>query len=518
MPGQLIPIGPFLGGLNTFSDPASIADNELALAENVELDLDGSVKSRPPFVDQTVNFPLGTTGNIHLLGYYYDNAGSPYLLASNGLDNTYYFNGTTWVTIFGVGDTTFAAAAFTQFDGKAWLVSPVGTAAAGGYWTPAGDFTADTNMPRGDVIINFKYRLWVAQGQYATANPTRLYRSNVLGDPLGLWVAVPDFDDIGAGDGQAIVQLAVYYNTLMIFRTRSIWSYSYSTDPVDGTISQVVGGIGLSSKEALVSFESYLYFMFDDRAYEFTNGRAAHLNIKVPFRATSEVGIYLPYAVSEFNRRIIFSYYNIMFVYNLQTRTWTTWTSTAHGAIGKVFKRESEDVDTLAYAHSSVAVPGTTGRNAKTIAIADTFGEGIEAMNCVIQTKNLDYAAVSNYKRLFWWGVDASFRGTVTGIAAPITFIQQVNWGQVLDTTWGNLLNFTWGQPQSAQTYVETIRSTSGTTPGRQFIKFLKSLRFRQIFFKLSFSVDGSSSTSPVRVFHLATYVKGKETVSKAIT
>ncbi len=519
MPGQLVPIGPFVGGLNTFSDPSSVADNELVVANNVELDLDGSIKSRPPFVDQDIDFPLGATGDIQLLGYYYATGGAAYLLASNGLNNTYYFNGTSWATIFGAGDTAFAATAMVQFDGKAWLLSAVGDAAPGGYWTPATDFTADTNMPHGEVIVNFQFRLWVSQGSTATSNPSRLYRSRLLSDALGLWTTDNQFLDVGAGDGQAIVQIVVYFNTLLIFRTRSIWSFAYSVDPADGTLSQVVGGIGLGSKHAIAQFESYVYFMFEDRAYEYTNGRAAHLNIKVPFTATAPSSIYLPFAVSEFNRRIIFSYYETMFVFSLQTRTWTTWSTSAYGSIGKIFKRESEDIDTPAYTHSSTHVGGSSGRVARTLAIADVFNlTDTESMDCAIQTKNLDYSASSSYKRLFWWGIDAIFREDITGIAAPITYSQQVTWGELLDTTWGNLLNFTWGQPQSTQYFVETVRSSTGTTPGRRFVKFLKSLRFRQIYFRLTFTVDGSSSTSPVRVFHVSTYVKGKETVSKAIT
>jgi hypothetical protein len=523
MPGQLVPVGPFLGGLNTFSDPSSIADNELVVANNVELDLDGSLKSRPPFLNANINFPLGATGDINLLGYFYDSSGSPFLLASNGLNNTYFFTGSAWVSVFGAGGTAFAATAMTQYDGKAWLVAPVGSAGSSGYWVSGGTygtFTAQANMPKGDYIANWQERLWTGRN-----TDSILYYSNVLTDAAGTWVASNANNVIGTGDGQSIVQIVVYFNTLLIFRSRSIWSWSYSGRPEDGTISQVVGGIGLASKESLAQFESYIYFMFEDRAYEFTNGRAAHLNIKVPLRANTQAGIYLPFAVSELNRRIIFSYYDTMYVFNLVTRTWTTWSTSQHGSIGKIFKRESDSTDTIAYAHSSTAVTGAT-RNAKTITISDTLPAatssspnfGGEAMTCVVQTKNMDYNFASQYKRLFWWGVDASFRGTVTAIAAPITYNQQITWGQLLSTTWGGLLNFTWGQPQTPQILIETVRSTAGLSPGRQFIKFLKSARFRQIYFKLTTTTTGTTSTAPLRIFHIHTYIGVKEIVSKPIT
>ena len=91
MPGAPIQVGPFIGGLNTFSDATAIADNELTVCENFELDLDGSLKSRPPIQNLAINFPLGATGNVDFLGNFFTNTGVSYLIASDGLSSTYYF-------------------------------------------------------------------------------------------------------------------------------------------------------------------------------------------------------------------------------------------------------------------------------------------------------------------------------------------------------------------------------------------------------------------------------------------
>jgi hypothetical protein len=519
MPGQLIPVGPFTGGLNTYSDPSTILNNELVVAQNVELDFDGSIKSRPPFTNENYNLTLGSTGNLNLLGYFYDSSGAAILIASNGLDNTYQFTGTVWKSLFGTSGTgKFAATAMTQFNGQAWILAPVGSANPGGYWVPDsgyGVFTAQANMPKGNCIVAHKERLWISGG--ATTNPSRIYYSDVRGQTL--WVTVPDFFDVGSGDGQAVIQIILYFNGLLIFRSQSIYSYSYSDDPgTTGSVSQVVGGIGLASKECVVQYESYVYFLFDDRAYEFTNGRAAQLNIKVPFTATDSASIYLKSSVSEFNRRIIFSHYNTMYVFNLPTRTWTIWNTSVYGSIGKIVKKATEDFDAKAYTHSSTSVTGSP-RLAKLLAISENITSvGENPIECVIQTKNLDYNGSSIYKRLFWWGADVKAKGTITAIASPIIYSQQVNWGQLLSTTWGGLLNFTWGQPQSPQSLVETVRVTSGVTPGRKFLKFLKSLRFRQINFKMTINIDGTVDTAPMKIFSFTTFVNAKETVSKAIT
>lgn len=221
MPGDNVQIGPFVGGLNTFSDPTAVSDNEVVECLNFELDLDGSLVSRPPFTDLGVPFPLGVTGDMQLLGYYYAAGGIPYLLASDGLSSTYYYSGSSWVIV----TNTIAASAMVQFNGFAWLVAPIGSANPGGYWSPAGGFVADANMPKGEVIVAYKFRLWVAAGKDATVNGTRLYFSKVLGT-TPFWPTVTDFIDVGAGDGQNIVQVAVYYNSLFILEQTASTAFS----------------------------------------------------------------------------------------------------------------------------------------------------------------------------------------------------------------------------------------------------------------------------------------------------
>jgi hypothetical protein len=513
MPGQLVPVGPFIGGLNTFSDPAALADNELVECLNFELDLDGSLRSRPPIVDRGVSIPLDTTGNFLLLGYYYAPGNVPYLLGSDGLSKTYYFDGTSWTLL----TSTFAASAMTQFDGKAWLLAPVGSANPGGYWTPSGGFVADANMPKGNVIVAHKFRLWVAAGAGAMTNSTRLYFSNVLGSP-SFWTVSPDFLDVGAGDGQDIVQVVVYYNTLLVFRTSSIYAFQYSSDPTTGTTSLIVPGVGLASRDAIVQYESYIYFMHEEKAYEFTNNRATQINIKTTFEAVSEAGLYQNYAVSIFNKRVLFSYFDTLYVFSLRTRTWTRWRSTEHGAVGKVIEQETASGAITAVLNSSVQVPLGGSRSAKTLFLTDETTSETENFTCVIQTKNFNYDASSIYKRLFWWGVDAMFRGEIVGQAVPITFVQRVTWGDLLSTTWAVLLDFTWAQPLTDLFQAVTTRDTSGSSAIRKFVKMNKSFRFRQVYYRVTFETDGSLDSAPVRLFSLMTYVNPKQRVSKAVS
>src|SRR6185503_10440488 len=57
MPGQPVKIGPFVGGMNTYSGPSAIADNEAVEIKNMEIDLDGSLTSRPA-ITRTNNAPV----------------------------------------------------------------------------------------------------------------------------------------------------------------------------------------------------------------------------------------------------------------------------------------------------------------------------------------------------------------------------------------------------------------------------------------------------------------------------
>jgi hypothetical protein len=518
VPGESIQIGPFTGGLNTFSDETSIADTELVVCENFELDLDGSLVSRPPFVYRGINLPLGATGNANILGYYYGPGNVPYLLASDGLSKTYYFDGTAWVLI----TNTIAATAMAQFDNKAWLVAPFGSTNPGGSWSPTLGFVAEAQMPRGDTIVAHKQRLWVAGGRDALSNATTLYFSNPLGSPT-FWptfISTTNLAIIGGGDGQALVRLVVYYNALVIFRTNSIYSFQFLSDPGAGTVSLLVPNIGLTDKKSLVAWENYIYFMYDEKAYEFINNRAQQINLKVPFESGSRTGIdeSQARAVSIFGNRIIFSYFNNLYVYGLRTRTWSVWKSTVRGPIGEIFVAVTDEEYEEAITFSSAIVPFSGSRSTNTLHVTDLVTTDSEAFICTIQTKNYNYQASGVYKRLFWWGVDAIFRGQVTAKASPITFSQAITWTMLGAYQWGQINTFAWAQPAAPVIAVETIRATPGNSAIRKFVKMLKSLRFRQINYRLEFETNGDTTTAPVRLFSLTTYVRAQQKVSKTVT
>jgi hypothetical protein len=167
---------------------------------------------------------------------------------------------------------------------------------------------------------------------------------------------------------------------------------------------------------------------------------------------------------------------------------------------------------------NTVVAPGGS-RVAPLLQITDEYGAAQETMECKIQTKNFNYQASAIFKRLFWWGLDAQFKGTVVGTAVPITQSFTVSWQTLFNNeTWNSMLQYTWGSPQDGSPPINTSVTESAVTFRRIFVKFLKSLRFRQIFFRVSFTTNGSSTEAPVRLFSLTTYVNPKQTVSKEIS
>lgn len=348
-PKRAVQIGPFSKGMNNFSDPSALPDDAAAELLNMELDLDGSLVSRPPFHNIGVDMPLRPTGDMQILGYYYTTTGAEYLIASDGSSSTYYLSGGTWNLI----TNTFSATAMTQFDDKAWLLAPVGSANPGGTWTPGGSFVAEPNMPRGTIIVAFKFRLWVAQGEQALSNGSRLFFSKVLG-VTPFWPASSEFVDIARGDGQNIISVKLYYESLLVFRTGSIYRFQYTSDPAAGTIEVSVPGVGLDTRHSIDDYENYFYFSYDDKAYEYLNGRANEISQAITFEAGSRLGFSSDRSVSVFRNRAIFAFYDTLYVFNLVTRTWSRWRMPSIGGIGTILEQRGDTaLPPAAYAVSS---------------------------------------------------------------------------------------------------------------------------------------------------------------------
>jgi hypothetical protein len=318
MGGQPVRLGPFTGGLNTISDPTTIADTELAEFLNFEQDLDGSLKSRTPF-KEIVGHASFTERIVFLCEAIFGT--DHYLIGSNVNGVWFFLNGA-----FTLITNTFEAGAAVQYADKVYLVPKPGSG-SGGKWDPSGGFVVVAAIPKGQSAEVHKERLYVCPGIKSTTNTSRLTFSNA-GD-LDTWPA-GNFIDVRQGDGTKLVDLTIFQDSIILFKEQSSYILSYDTQPSDATLRPISSTIGVNRQFNVVNYENQVYIFSGGWVYELTNLDFLRINVKVPFvrddtvpSAFSDEFIFL----SLLEDRLICRYYRKIYVYGLRTRTWSEWES-----------------------------------------------------------------------------------------------------------------------------------------------------------------------------------------------
>lgn len=509
-----IRVGPFSEGLNTVSDPTAIGDQEVTTLINLEVDPNGgSLVSRPPITLVGAPLPAGTTEGMAVLGYFSSNNQTHYLIATNRVNATYYFDGAVWVKI-----ADFAATAMTQARDKAWLVAMPGTTAVGGSWSPGTGFVAEPNMPRGGCAITFKDRVWIGSMVGAGVDVSRLYLSSITTGTIS-WPATPIFLNIGPGDGENLVELATQYDSLILFKQRSTYTYQFSGDPSTGELRKQSSNTGATSKGCVAQFENRTFVVFDNKVYEFTNYMYQELNERVPLRAVNaNASLTENVSISYWSDRLFVQFYDETFVYSLKSGTWCQWESTVLGNMGRVWPIPNEQGDRpRAYTYSTLKT-GRVGLSQ----IIDHVGTAQEEMTCTVVTKNYDYNSAAAFKALKGWGVDVISKVEISAAAIPVVYATDVTWERLtlLGKTWEMLQNAgaTWSRLLEPEVAVTDQVTTAGSGPGRKYVKFMQALRFRQIGYRITAKTMGDTSTAPFILFNLQTRVADKQQVSKRIS
>jgi hypothetical protein len=317
--GQPIRLGPFTGGLNLASDPTAIADAELAVCTNFGRDIDGSLISRPPI--EELKGHIGWAERIVCLAEAIF-SGNHYIIGSNSSGVYHYLNG-TWTLI----TSTFQAMVAIQYADKVYLVAKPGSANPGGKWDPSGGFVAVAAIPKGSAAVKHKERLFIVPGVSATTNTSRLQFSD-SGD-FETWDPV-NFIDISQGDGTNLVDITVFQNNLVLFKTQSTYSLAYDVRPADAVLNEISSTIGVNKQFNMVNYENQVYVFSGGWVYEIINYDFHRLNTKVPFVLDATT----PSAFSAENiflclleDRLVCRFYRNTYVYGLRTRTWSQWES-----------------------------------------------------------------------------------------------------------------------------------------------------------------------------------------------
>ena len=190
MTGSPVKIGPFLNGLNTFSEPTAVTDTECTELTNFDIDLDGSIVSRP----STGILPSSAGNGPIILGFYTSTANIVYVIITDNANNIKAYDLSSGAALFTIV-TGVKCRTVAQYANKLWIVATPDSASPGGSWDPVGGYTSVAAIARGNSCCVYKERLFVSSGPAATANPNRVNFSNAAN--FSTWSGT-DFFDVAA--------------------------------------------------------------------------------------------------------------------------------------------------------------------------------------------------------------------------------------------------------------------------------------------------------------------------------
>lgn len=551
-------IGPYAGGINTYSDVSAIADDELADCVNFDIDLDGSLKSRPPWglmdqvnEDDTVSAnPPPTYQEILLTGTY--ETVQFIIITSNhdGADAAYvyYVDGPNTGDLVNIADGIYTRA--HRYDDNVFLVP--GREAPdiqGGfkYVLNSDLVTAIPSMPKGDASAIYKDRLWIS-GRRGVAGNSRLFFSELVN-----WAAAwpgANFFDINPGDGDALNDMIVYQDNLMLFKDSASYVLSYDTAPAQAVLQVVNTDVGVQDSRCIVAYENSLFLMQYNVVFEMQNYDFTRVSVKVPFDydpgtpdlVTPNQGWKFPRWLRLCGDRLVVRFYDRMYAYHLRLRAWTRWDSldVNIASLGPIVLLDATNtkVDSKLGHNSYVATsgllintdangPGVSGawkRYFKIFLLKDYYGDSeIENGNiaapavdiqCTLTTKAYDIGVSHRFKRLMHWGVDTITGRSITGTIFPFTIAYKVTWAQLHIYHWHELN--TWGYPLFKIPSIEQEQPI-GAGIARRYIRFPKSLRFRLVQFRVDMLTVGNTTDGPARLYSITAFVSGKQLAPKAV-
>lgn len=518
MPGADVKLGPFTAGLNNVSEIGTIPDNALSDILNFELDIDGSLVSRPAIIADKASG--ATFANLTMLGYAVDANNVTFLVCANATaGNTQMYNVATqaWTVIW-----SGLASGFAQYNNTLVLTS---ASAAGGYWDMGAlAFTSTPTMPIAAGIVLYQQRFW-AWGVQGTANATTLWYSNlnVISPPQSIydWVTTSNFITVSKGDGQWITALVADVNALLIFRSGSTWQFTYPGAVANGTLRVLSPTIGAENQFCIVNYENYYLVFSAGFLYQFINYKWYPLNTKkVAFsRASLANGLQFNIRVSLFSRRAIVWYYGATYVYSIITQTWTRWDSpTTHAGHFMMVPASSTTGDF----RTALAVTGENDATKKQLwRITDSVLQTLvgETMTCTIRTKAYALNQYGKYKRLFSWSAEIRSSSGVQGSAFPVALsVASVTWDQMALTTWDVLALGSWDNPLVPAPVYQTNVAFPTATPADTVVRLLQGFRFLRSYYQLSLTADGTTKTSPARIYAITLVLAVEAGVSKQVS
>ncbi|MGS2592246.1 hypothetical protein [Streptomyces hebeiensis] len=553
-------IGPFSGGINTYSDSAMIADNELVDCVNFDISLDGSLSSRPPWGTMAANkytssLSTSTPPNSYQIvigtGTF---EGNRYVIVNSSHVNgdpasfIYFVEGPNAGLIAKIADGVHSKA--HRYADNVYLVPDIQSPGMGVVYNLSGGLvTVIASMPVGYASVIYKDRLWISGRRNVSTN-SRLFFSDLA--TFTSWPGT-NFFDINPGDGDAVNDLVVYQDNIIIFKDNATYVLTYDTGPAQAVLQVINTDIGAMGGRCVDVYENSVFVLKYNQLYEMSNYDFVRVSVKLEFEFDDTLPNTAPYIsggqswrypfwLRIVGDRAIVRFYNRLYIYHLRLRSWTRW--------------DSEDVN-IKYLGPPVRLDNTnTGlrRGFDTYIAGSTLTKGIDSqgpgsvsnwnmyfklfkfedrynltniengnvtgifpsvdIKLMLRTKQFDIGLSHRFKRLMHWGLDCYTGRNVTGTLFPFSVAYKVNWNQLKLYHWHDLN--TWDYPLT--NIPGTIQEvTSDSAKQIKFVRFPKSLRFRLLQFRIDMMTKGNTTDGPAYVYSITAFVGSKQLVPKGV-
>ncbi|MFE1914985.1 hypothetical protein [Streptomyces anandii] len=410
--------------------------------------------------------------------------------------------------------------------------------------------TIIASMPVGYASIVYKDRLWIS-GRRSEPNSSRLYFSDLAS--FDSWPGT-NFFDIAPGDGDAVNELIVYQDNIIIFKDNATYVLTYDTGPAQAVLQVINTDVGAMGPRCVDVYENSVFILKYNQLYEMSNYDFVRVSVKIPFEYDNSFPISSAYTVGGqwwkypfwlrvVGDRAIVRFYNRIYVYHLRLRAWTRWESEDPNIhyIGPIMRLDNTNTDVLRgfdtyVAGSTLAKSmdrqgiGTSGNWTlyfKIFAMEDRYSDENQETGDLISglftppdikltltTKQFDVGLSHRFKRLMHWGINCYTGRDATGTLYPYSVAYKVSWSQLASYQW-HTLN-TWFYPLSGVPSVTQI-IPSGTGKQIKFIRFPKSLRFRLLQFKVDMATVGNTSDGPCYLYNISAFIASKQIVPKAV-
>jgi hypothetical protein len=163
---------------------------------------------------------------------------------------------------------------------------------------------------------------------------------------------------VAPGESGFITAMLPLNNSILIFKNDGTWRFSYPGSPSKGQQDKISGYIGAANQLCVVDFENYVYVYSQGRLYELINNIYNQINRTVRFNLDSKGvdGNANDVSLSVVTRRLVFRYYNSLYVYFIDTKSWSQWRSYA-GTPGRFYQLPADNSS----ANQSVYIAASQG-------------------------------------------------------------------------------------------------------------------------------------------------------------